>query len=116
MLKRNRYWIKPNPIDSEAFFVESLTARGLIRDQMREGDRIDCYIKFINSKQQRVPIHFVRIENKNRYETFEISEEVGVHASLNDAIGLWLSAERKGQTKIGMLSIAARIRKYYAAD
>lgn len=115
MLKRNRYWVKPNPLNGD-FFIESLTAKGIIRDTMRTGDYVDCFIKFVDSRQRRVPIHYVRIENKSKNETFEITEDVGIRASLNEAIGLWLSAERKGQTKIGMLSIAARLRRYYAVD
>lgn len=115
-VKRNWQWPRANPVPGDSIWIESLTAKGWVQDKMRTGDYIDFQLKLVNTQQQKTLIHFLRLENADRRDTFNITEPVEQAPEFNDAIALWLEIKRKGQTKLKTVSVAARVRRYYATS
>ena len=115
-VKRNRSYPKENPCRSSQVWVESLMARGWVQDRMRTGDYIDFQLKRVNTQQQKVLEHYLRIEGLAVGDTFDLVESVGKVFSSDDAIALWLQIQRRGQTKLKTTSIAAVVREVYASS
>ncbi|MEL6553594.1 MAG: collagen-like protein [Cyanobacteria bacterium J06621_11] len=114
-VKRNRSWPQPNPCRGYQLWVESLTARAWVQDNMRDGDYVDFQLKRVNTQQQKILEWYLRLEGASKGDVFEASEAVGQVFNSNDAIALWLQIQRNGQTKLKTASITAIVREVYAS-
>lgn len=115
-VKRNRYFPKPNPCAGAAIWIDRLTAKAWVQDKMGSNDHIDFKLKLVNTAQQRTTLYYHRLEGAAKGDVFNVSESVGQVADVNAAIALWLSVERKGQTKLKTMSISVDVRRLYAAS
>ena len=113
-VKRNLAYPKPNPCGGEELWIERFTASAVTSDNMRAGDYIDFKLKLVNIAQQKTTLFFHRLEGKSRGQMFSASEYVGHMAIAEQALGLWLSLERRGQTKLKTMSMSVELRRVYA--
>ena len=113
-VKRNLAYQKPNPCAGSAVWIERFTARAVLWDNMRSGDAISFNLKLVNTAQQKTTLFRYLMEDKSKGDVFNVSEPVGYLASIDEAIALWLSLERRGQTKLKTMSMSVELRRVYA--
>ena len=115
-VKKDWYFPKANPCAGAAVWIDRFTAKAWVQDGMGSGDHIDFSLKLVNTAQQRTTLYYHRLEGAAAGDVFNVSELVGQVADVNAAIALWLSVERKGQTKLKTMSMAVDVRRIYAAS
>ena len=115
-VKRDESFPSPNPCPGASIWIDSFMARGWVWDAMKVNEYIDFELKLVNSQQQQTTLFYFRLEGAALGAVFNFSEPVHQSVALNDAVALWLSIKRGGQTKLKTTTLAATMRRIYATS
>ena len=103
-----------NPLADEAIWIEAITARGSVWDDMGSGEHIDFSLSLINSAQQQTKLHYLRLANGSDGQFFDLAEPVERVAAMDEALAFLLQVEPQGKPKLKTTSISLQIRRVYA--
>lgn len=103
------------PYFNTQLWIERFSYQCIAAGDFKTNEQADFQLRLVNSSRQQVVKWYLRLEDANRNQAYQVSEKVELVVAPADAIALWFRVQRNNRTGLRYVSMSTLLRKVYAS-